>query len=55
MSETPMDLLAKLFTSGDLFVDLRLHKTKSSARNHGTGFRVHENKLHLLFKKIEEI
>ena len=55
MSETPVDMLSKLFTNGDLFVDLRLHKGKSSARNHGSGFRVCEDKLHLLFNKIEEI
>ena len=43
------------FISGDFVIDLRLHDKKTMARNHGTGFRVKENKLINLFSNISEI
>jgi len=55
MSDTSPDILLHLFKTEILLVDLRLHAKLTSARNHGTGFRVHENKLHLLFKNIRDI
>jgi len=55
MRDTTKELLSELFKTGDLLVDLRLHDKGTSARNHGTGFRTFENKLPLLFKKIEDI
>ena len=55
MRETSAELLSELFKTGNLLVDLRLHDKETSARNHGTGFRVSEDKLPLLFKKIEDI
>ncbi len=55
MRETSPELLADLFKTGNLLVDLRLHEKETSARNHGTGFRTYEDKLSLLFQKIEDI
>lgn len=55
LRETKTLLLRNLFISGDILVDLRLHDKGTSARNHGTGFRVPENKLPKLFNKIEDI
>ena len=47
--------LINAFTSGDFVIDLRLHDKITMARNHGTGFRVKENKLINLFSNISEI
>jgi len=47
--------LINAFTSGDFVIDLRLHDKTTMARNHGTGFRVKENKLINLFSNISEI
>lgn len=55
MRDTTKGLLSQLFKAGHLLVDLRLHDKGTMARNHGTGFRVYEDKLPLLFKKIEDI
>lgn len=42
MQNTNKELLADLFRTGDLLLDLRLHDKGTSARNHGTGFRTFE-------------
>lgn len=55
MRDTTDKLLSELFKTGNLLVDLRLHDKITMARNHGTGFRIFEDKLHLLFQKIEDI
>lgn len=55
MRGTTAELLADLFKTGDLLVDLRLHDQATRARNHGTGFRVLESNLPLLFNKVEDI
>ena len=55
MRKTSPELLSELFQSGNLFIDLRLHDKVTRARNHGTGFRTFEDKLPLLFMKIEDI
>lgn len=55
MRETSAELLSELFKTGNLLVDLRLHDQGTRARNHGTGFRVFEDKLSLLFKRIEDL
>ncbi len=55
MQGTKKELLSDLFKAGHLLLDLRLHDKGTSARNHGTGFRVYENKLPLLFNNIEDI
>ena len=55
MKGASQELLSELFKTGNLLVDLRLHDKKTSARNHGTGFRIYEDKLPLLFKEIKDI
>ena len=55
MKGTTPELLADLFKTGDLLVDLRLHDKGTRARNHGTGFRAFENKLPKLFNEIIDI
>jgi len=52
---TTQAILKHQFESEQLLVDLRLHDKGTMARNHGTGFRVFENKLENLYEKIEEI
>lgn len=47
--------LINAFISEDFVIDLRLHDRITMARNHGTGFRVKENKLINLFSNISEI
>ena len=55
MQGTSPELLADQFRAEHLVVDLRLHDKGTRARNHGTGFRVYEEKLPLLFKNIYDI
>ncbi len=55
MRDITKELLSELFKTGNLLLDLRLHDKKTSARNHGTAFRTLEDKLPLLFKRIEDI
>ena len=55
MRGTSPSLLAELFKTGNLFVDLRLHDKGTRARNHGTGFRTYEDKLPSLFQEIRDI
>ena len=55
MQGTSSHLLKNLFRTGELLVDLRLHDKGTSARNHGTGFRVYMGNLPRLFTKTEDI
>lgn len=55
MKETNVELLENQFKEENVLVDLRLHDKGTSARNHGTGFRVYENKLPLLFRNIKDL
>ncbi|OGZ84065.1 MAG: hypothetical protein A2599_01055 [Candidatus Staskawiczbacteria bacterium RIFOXYD1_FULL_39_28] len=52
---TSQSILKNQFENEHLLVDLRLHDKGTMARNHGTGFRVFENKLEDLYEKVEEI
>ena len=47
-------ILKSQFESGLLRLDLRLHDQGSSARNHGTGFRVYEKDLEHFFQSVHE-
>ena len=47
--------LINAFIVDNFVIDLRLHEKKTSARNHGTAFRVQEDKLIHLFSNISEI
>ena len=55
MKGTNVELLADQIKEGNVLVDLRLHDKGTSARNHGTGFRVYENNLPLLFREIKDL
>ena len=55
MKETSPELLANQFREENILVDLRLHDKGTRARNHGTGFRVYEDKLPLLFQNIIDL
>lgn len=48
-------ILRELFMSGHLVLDLRLHDKGTSARNHGTGFRVNMRDIENLYSSIKEI
>ncbi|WP_104747993.1 MvaI/BcnI family restriction endonuclease [Helicobacter cetorum] len=52
---TSPNLLANQFKEENILVDLRLHDKGTMARNHGTGFRVFENKLFYLFESITDL
>lgn len=55
MKDTSPELLEYQFKEENIVVDLRLHDKGTMARNHGTGFRVYEDKLPRLFKNIKEL
>ena len=55
MQGTAGSLFADLFKTGILMVDFRLHDAGTRARNHGTGFRIAEGNLPLLFTNVEDI
>ncbi|GHT08397.1 hypothetical protein AGMMS49532_03340 [Endomicrobiia bacterium] len=55
MKGTSSELLENQFKEENILVDLRLHDKGTSARNHGTGFRIYEHKIPELFKSIEDI
>jgi len=55
MKGTSPELLADQFLAENILVDLRLHDKGTRARNHGTGFRTYEDKLPLLFNKIQDL
>jgi len=55
MKGTSPELLGNQFKEKNILVDLRLHDKGTMARNHGTGFRVYEEKLPSLFKNITEL
>lgn len=42
--------LKELFENGKLLIDLRLHSKAGKIRNHGTGFRIHEQNLPDLYR-----
>jgi hypothetical protein len=52
---TSTDILREQIYAGNVVVDLRLHARPTSARNHGTAFRAHEDKLSHLFRNVEEL
>ncbi|MCX6782347.1 MAG: MvaI/BcnI family restriction endonuclease [Candidatus Magasanikbacteria bacterium] len=52
---TTKNILKSQFENGQLLIDLRLHDKGTTARNHGTGFRVYESNLENLYERIEEI
>lgn len=55
LTGTSLSIIKEQIENENILVDLRLHDKGTMARNHGTGFRAYENKLPLLFEKIEEL
>ena len=55
LTGTSSKLIADQIRLGNMLIDLRLHDKVTRVRNHGTGFRVSESKLHELFNKVEEL
>lgn len=55
LTDTSPEIIREQILAGNVLVDLRLHDKGTSARNHGTGFRVKENKLSFLFKNVREL
>ena len=52
--ETSKSILKSQFENEQLLVDLRLHDKGTSARNHGTGFRIYESNLENIYKIVKE-
>ena len=48
-------ILKSQFENGRLRLDLRLHDQGTMARNHGTGFRMHEEDLEDFYRNIQEV
>ncbi|MDP2207790.1 MAG: MvaI/BcnI family restriction endonuclease [Bacteroidota bacterium] len=55
LTGTSPNIIHNQISAGNILVDLRLHDKGTSARNHGTGFRTHEDKLTSLFNDISEL
>ncbi len=55
LTGTSADIIHSQILAGNILVDLRLHDKVTSARNHGTGFRVHEDRLPLLFQSVRDL
>lgn len=55
LEETSEAVLIDQFINENITIDVRLHDAVTRARNHGTAFRVYEDKLPLLFKKVEDL
>ncbi len=52
---TTVQILKSQFESEKFLIDLRLHDKGTSARNHGTGFRIYEKNIETLYACVEEI
>ncbi|MFN7036964.1 MAG: MvaI/BcnI family restriction endonuclease [Bellilinea sp.] len=55
LSGTSKDILRSQIYAGNILIDLRLHDKGTRARNHGTGFRVYEDKLPFLFQSVIDL
>ncbi len=55
LSGTSKEILRSQIYAENVLVDLRLHDQVTRARNHGTGFRVYEDRLPLLFKSVIDL
>lgn len=55
LTGTSTETIHKQIEKGNILLDLRLHDQITRARNHGTGFRVREDNLSLLFEKPQEL
>lgn len=55
LTGTSAEIIRSQILAGNILVDLRLHDKITSARNHGTGFRAHEDKLPSLFQIVKDL
>ncbi len=55
LSGTSEKIIREQINQGNILLDLRLHDKGASVRNHGTGFRVFEENLPLLFETIRDL
>jgi hypothetical protein len=56
LKEPSSNRFLEAFEKSLAFIDLRMHlRNDGSVRNHGTGFRMHEHDLYLLFKTRERL
>lgn len=55
LTGTSAEIIRSQILEGNILVDLRLHDKRTSARNHGTGFRAHEDKLPALFRTVKDL
>lgn len=55
LTGTSAAIIRSQILAGNILVDLRLHDKITSARNHGTGFRAHEDKLPSLFQTVKDL
>jgi hypothetical protein len=55
LTGTSAEIIRSQILAGNILVDLRLHDKITSARNHGTGFRAHEDKLPSLFQTVKDL
>ncbi len=55
LTGTSAEIIRSQILAGNILVDLRLHDKITSVRNHGTGFRAHEDKLPLLFQNVKDL
>ncbi|MCZ2121576.1 MAG: MvaI/BcnI family restriction endonuclease [Anaerolineales bacterium] len=55
LTGTSAEIIRSQILAGNILVDLRLHDKITSVRNHGTGFRAHEDKLPLLFQTVKDL
>jgi hypothetical protein len=55
LKNTSTDILRESIRNNIILIDLRLHDKGTMARNHGTGFRIYEKNLSLIFQYSEVI
>lgn len=55
LTGTSAAIIRSQIMAGNILVDLRLHDKITSARNHGTGFRAHEDRLPSLFQTVKDL
>lgn len=55
MEDISEEILRNAIIDGIICVDLRLHEKETSARNHGTGFRVLEKNFNSIYTSIKDL
>ena len=55
LTGTSKEVVRNQILSGNILIDLRLHDKGTRARNHGTGFSAHVNKLPMLFTDVKDL